>query len=54
MKRPDGLRIMIAIGSLAIGALHLRLYFDSYRDVGRSRTSGAASSPTLSPRSSPP
>jgi hypothetical protein len=33
MSRPSALRILIAVGAVAIGALHLRLYFDSYRDV---------------------
>ena len=39
MNRPSVLRLAIAIGCVLIGALHLRLYFDSYRDipnVGRS------------------
>jgi hypothetical protein len=39
MTRPTGLRLAIAIGCVLIGAIHLRLYFDSYRDiedVGRS------------------
>jgi hypothetical protein len=33
MTRPNALRVIIAIGCLGIGGLHLRLYFDSYRDV---------------------
>jgi hypothetical protein len=33
MTRPSLLRVLIAIGCLGIGALHLRLYFDSYRDI---------------------
>ena len=43
------MRLAIAIGCVLIGAIHLRLYFDSYRDIP-SRTSGAASSSTPSPR----
>jgi hypothetical protein len=33
MTRPSLLRVLIAIGCLAIGVIHLRLYFDSYRDI---------------------
>lgn len=33
MRRPTALRVLIALGALAIGTLHLRLYFDSYRDI---------------------
>jgi hypothetical protein len=33
MSRPGALRVLIAIGAVAIGGLHLRLYFDSYRDI---------------------
>ena len=33
MSRPTALRVLIAIGCLGIGAVHLRLYFDSYRDI---------------------
>jgi hypothetical protein len=33
MNRPSGLRLAIAIGCVLIGAIHLRLYFDSYRDI---------------------
>ena len=33
MKRPSVLRLTIAIGCVLIGAMHLRLYFDSYRDI---------------------
>ena len=33
MIRPSVLRMAIAIGCVLIGAIHLRLYFDSYRDV---------------------
>jgi hypothetical protein len=43
------LRVLIAVGCLAIGAIHLRLYFDSYQDVpieniGRSFLFNAAAS----------
>jgi hypothetical protein len=31
--RPSALRVLVAIGCLGIGAVHLRLYFDSYRDI---------------------
>jgi hypothetical protein len=37
--RPSVLRLAIAVGCVLIGAIHLNLYFDSYRhveDVGRS------------------
>jgi hypothetical protein len=49
MSRLDPLRIVIAVGSLAIGGLHLWLYFDSYRDipienVGRSFVANAVAS----------
>jgi hypothetical protein len=33
MTRPSLLRVLIALGCLGIGAVHLRLYFDSYRDI---------------------
>jgi hypothetical protein len=33
MTRPSLLRVLIAIGCLGIGFVHLRLYFDSYRDI---------------------
>ena len=33
MNRPSVLRLAIAIGSVLIGAIHLRLYFDSYRHI---------------------
>ena len=33
MRRPSVLRLTIAIGCVLIGAMHLRLYFDSYRDI---------------------
>jgi hypothetical protein len=33
MTRPGLLRVLIAIGCLGIGGIHLRLYFDSYRDI---------------------
>jgi hypothetical protein len=33
MIRPTVLRGLIAIGCLGIGGVHLRLYFDSYRDI---------------------
>ena len=33
MNRPSVLRLAIAIGCVLIGAIHLRLYFDSYRDI---------------------
>lgn len=33
MNRPSALRLAIAIGCVLIGAIHLRLYFDSYRDI---------------------
>ena len=33
MSRPSVLRVAIAIGSVLIGAIHLRLYFDSYQDI---------------------
>jgi hypothetical protein len=33
MTRPSVLRVLIAIGCLGIGGIHLRLYFDSYRDI---------------------
>ena len=33
MTRPSALRVLIALGCLGIGAVHLRLYFDSYRDI---------------------
>ena len=33
MSRPSLLRLAIAIGCVLIGAIHLRLYFDSYRDI---------------------
>lgn len=43
------LRILIALGSIAGGALHLRLYFDGYKDIpienlGRSFLLNAAAS----------
>ncbi len=33
MTRPSALRAIIAIGSIALGLIHLRLYVTSYRDV---------------------
>ncbi len=33
MTRPSLLRVLIAIGCLGIGVIHLRLYYDSYRDI---------------------
>jgi hypothetical protein len=33
MTRPGLLRVLIAIGCVGIGGIHLRLYFDSYRDI---------------------
>jgi hypothetical protein len=33
VTRPGLLRILIAVGSAVGGAIHLRLYFDSYRDI---------------------
>ena len=33
MTRPSLLRVLIAIGCLGIGGIHLWLYFDSYRDI---------------------
>jgi hypothetical protein len=33
VTRPSVLRVAIAIGTVLIGAIHLRLYFDSYRDI---------------------
>ena len=33
MTRPSALRVLIAIGSVALGLIHLRLYFTTYRDV---------------------
>jgi hypothetical protein len=33
VTRPSVLRVLIAIGCLGIGGIHLRLYFDSYRDI---------------------
>jgi hypothetical protein len=36
MSRPSLLRVLIALGCLGIGFIHLRLYFDSYRDIPNS------------------
>ncbi len=33
MRRIDPLRIAIAVGSLVIGYVHLRLYLDGYKDI---------------------
>ncbi len=47
MTRPSVLRLAIAIGSVLIGAIHLRLYFDSYRhidDIGPSFVLNAVAS----------
>ena len=33
MIRPTVLRVLIALGCLGIGGIHLRLYLDSYRDI---------------------
>lgn len=33
MTRPSVLRMLIALGSIASGLLHLRLYFSAYRDI---------------------
>jgi hypothetical protein len=49
MTRPSLLRVLIAIGCLGIGAIHLRLYFESYRDfananLGRSFVLNAVAS----------
>jgi uncharacterized membrane protein len=33
MRRPGLLAVLIAVGSVIGGAIHLRLYFDSYRDI---------------------
>jgi hypothetical protein len=45
--RISWLRVAVAIGTVLIGAIHLRLYFDSYRDiddVGRSFVLNAVAS----------
>ncbi len=33
MRRPSVLAVLIALGSLAIGIVHLKLYFDGYDDT---------------------
>ncbi len=33
MTRPSALRVLIALGSTALGLIHLRLYLTTYRDV---------------------
>lgn len=33
MTRPSALRVVIAVGSIALGLIHLRLYVTTYRDV---------------------
>lgn len=33
MTRPSALRFVIALGSIALGLIHLRLYLTTYRDV---------------------
>jgi hypothetical protein len=45
--RVSWLRVAVAVGAVLIGAIHLRLYFDSYRhidDVGRSFVLNAVAS----------
>ena len=33
MTRPSALRVLTAVGSIALGLIHLRLYVTTYRDV---------------------